>query len=506
MLTLPLIIAGNEILRDPVEAGTRFYPDYRYRVCQAGVLETAAAIGSARRAVQSGPMDGAGRAQALRKAADLFHWDQAVLEHTVRQTGMPIAQVQALLESIPVWFRAIPELYEKRFSGLAGLGEGLEEALGIGEGLLEFAFRLEGFCYAISPGNDPRAAALAAGNLAFLGLPFILRASQKDAVAPLVLRALLKAGFDPRACSLLYFDARQHPELHFRLLDACRVVWTFGPEDFVNQALRYERAGRRAVIELPKELTADGLARLVGQGNFGIEERRRDAFEGKLVLRHASGNCAVVLRDPLDPATKASLAAATGFPTGCTATRSAWLIGTESPFEELADYFSGLQVGDPLDGRTQVGKIDPKVLDHLESLVMAGGAALRLSGGKRLSQDQARPLLVSTRAVGEEEQALESLPRPALALLEGEIPAYVLAVHRCSTLESAVEALNRAAGAETRLAVSLQRFRREEWLPYVARLRAWTVLIDRPTTEVVPVYHEGNDYALLLKSRRLLVL
>lgn len=507
MLTLPLIIAGNEISRNPVEAGARFYPDYRYQVCSAGPLEAAAAMGSARRAAQAGAKPGAARrAKILRKAAELFRWNQVVLEHTVRQTGMPISQVQLLLETIPDWFRAIPELYEKRFPGLPGAGETLEGALATGEGLVEHSFQPEGFCYAITPGNDPRAAALAAGNLAFLGLPFILRASQKDAVAPLVLKALLEAGLEPLAGSLVYFDARLQPGLHFRLLDACRVVWTFGPETFVDQALRYEQLGRRAVVDVPEELSPADLAHQVAQGRYELEENRRDAFAGKLVLRHSAGNCAAILRGPLDEAMKASLAAAAGFPTGCTATRSAWLVESEDAFEELADYFAGLKVGDPLDCSTQVGLIDPQVLDHLEGLVKAGAAGLRLSGGERLSRHQARPLLVSDRTAGRDRAATEGPLQPAQTLLEGEMPAYVLSVRCCSSLETAAEALNRAAGKELRLAVSLQRFKREEWLPYAARLLAWTVLIDRPTTEVVPVYHEGNDYALLLRSRRLLVL
>jgi hypothetical protein len=110
----------------------------------------------------------------------------------------------------------------------------------------------QGFCYAITPGNDPRPAAIVAANLGYLGIPFILRASIRDAAAPLVIRALIAGGFDPRFCNLVYLD-RADPlskSNHTRMLAACSIIWTFGSPDSIDRTLRYRSTGRRVLLDL----------------------------------------------------------------------------------------------------------------------------------------------------------------------------------------------------------------------------------------------------------------
>jgi len=45
---------------------------------------------------------------------------------------------------------------------------------------------------------------------------------------------------------------------------------------------------------------------------------------------------------------------------------------------------------------------------------------------------------------------------------------------------------------------------RDQLSEAVLNLRAHTILIDRPTTSLLPAFHEGNDYTLLLSQAKLI--
>ena len=237
-MTTPTLIGGREIFGETFEAASPFYPDYTQPVSKASPLDVAAAIGCARQAQPGSP---ASRKDMLQRAADAFTWTEADLEHTVRMTGMPLQQVRAMYAEIPAWLRAVPQILEQRFPPYQDQNIYIDSLqAGVAARLLR---PVSGFCYAITPGNDPRACALLAANLGYLGIPFILRASSKDAAALPLVRALLAGGFDPNFCSLLYFEPGSVSPLHFKLLDACSVVWTFGPRWLVDSRLRYEPLG-----------------------------------------------------------------------------------------------------------------------------------------------------------------------------------------------------------------------------------------------------------------------
>ncbi|MEJ2710792.1 MAG: hypothetical protein P8074_24490 [Anaerolineales bacterium] len=332
-----------------------------------------------------------------------------------------------------------------------------------------------------------------------MGVPFILKASPKDAIAPRVVKALLSAGLDPSFCSLVYFegDTPQSANKHFKLVDACSLLWTFGPDEPVERLLRYEQGAPQAIIDLSgldlEQLDTKGLARAASERGFKIANERIDHFTGKQVLRHNSGNCAAIINGPVDEWLKSSLYEAINFPLGCTATKSMfWLQAPEDLLSNLQFFLAGLKVGDPLDAQTQIGYVHPRNLDYLQAKLERNRLRLRAFGGERLSPIQARPLLVASQ---------EELPD----FFADEIPAYVLAVQSCGDPRQAIERINHYTTREPRLAVSLYRFPEAERLAAMQELRAHTVLVDLPTSRVMPAFHEGNDYALSLSAGKLIM-
>lgn len=155
-------------------------------------------------------------------------------------------------------------------------------------------------------------------------------------------------------------------------------------------------------------------------------------------------------------------------------------------------------MGDPLDPTTEVGYIHPRTLDHLAEIAQRSRARARLAGGRRLSPHQAEPLLVTSQ---------DDLPD----LFAQEIPAYVLAVRECASAAAAAALANHFSPGQPRLAVSLLGMtgsdagQAERVEALAAQLNAHAILVDRPTSQVAPFFHEGNDYAASLTLGRLLV-
>lgn len=454
----PLIIQGRETLPNPFPGKSIFYYDYTYPIAQAGPLDIAQAIGATRQADRQTWSE---RRTQLHAAADAFSYGEKLLEHTIRITGAPRCVVASLLEDIPEWLCSVPKMLEARLNHTIGA----LPAQVVGENAVKHYAPLSGFCYAVTPGNDPRSTALVAANACALGLPFILAASPLDAVAPLVVRALIAAGFDPRFCQLIYFrrdsDAAR---THFHLVDAASAVWTFGPDESVDRTLRYEEKTDTRVV---------------------------DHFEGKRVLRHNSGNCAAISIGPVSQRMRTTLWKALDFPLGCTATKT--LLSVDAPpqtTQDLSEWFASKVVGDPLDPKTEIGYTHPHNIDLLEGMLEKCRLYGTVYGGERLNPYQSRPALIHLH---------EEYPD----LLRQEIPAHVLTLLHSQDVPEALAAINRHTGAEPRLAVSLLGVPEEHRREAIATLRTHAVLVDRPTSEVTPSCHEGNDYLDLLTEGRL---
>jgi Aldehyde dehydrogenase family len=457
----PLLLGGKEFRSNRFELISSFYPDYSFGISHPGPLEISRAIGAVRKAdVPVLPE----RIKLLQKFSEKFTFSEKDVEHCVRLTGMPIRLVRGLFDQIPSIIKEVSTQMGVRFRQLGVEKPQLAEPFG--KRVYRMLVPRPGFCYAITPGNDPRAAALVAANLAYLGIPFILRASIRDTAAQLVIKAMIAAGFDPRFCNLIYLDRNgpQAAESHARLATASSVIWTFGPAAVIEPTLRYQPSNQDSSVDL---------------------------FEGKTVLQHASGNCAAVTCGPLTDEGCRQLYASIGYPIVCTATKSVMVIDSESWIEQAAEYLHSLVIGDPLDPECQVGYIEPKYLDYLESLREKTNLWGTLYGGERISPFQAAPMLVAS-----EKEFPDFFAR--------EIPAYVLAARPCKDLDEAIQWINHYTGDEPRLAVSFLNFQRQHLGEKILSTRAHILLVGKPTTTLVPTFHEGNDYALLLSQDRYL--
>jgi acyl-CoA reductase-like NAD-dependent aldehyde dehydrogenase len=496
----PLIINGSEFIRTPFTVASPFYPGSTHQIASASVLDIASAIGSARSADRETITT---RTAYLHKAAQGFTYSQQTLEHAVHMTGMPIRYVEELFKQIPEIFKELPSSQSTRFHISRGDKPYMVEPLGAGR--FKVLQAIDGFCYAVAPGNDPRATALVAANLTFWGIPFILRASPRDAAAPLVIQSLLQSGIDPKFCSLIYLDpgSSETPEKHFKLVDASDSVWTFGPAHAIDPTLRFKSSGQRWVADLEDLIEAEGSSKAAEDNLPGPESEAvltglkkedvlHDHFQGKTILRHEAGNCAALAWGALDADRLEILSRSSGYAIICTAVKSLLAIDSPGCLEQLATFVPELRTGDPLDPATQVGYIQSRHLDRLEALVNTNRGRARFYGGKRLSPVQSEPLL----AVSEGD-----IP----AFFGQEIQAYVLAAANCRSLKEAATWLNRHQNPP-RLAVTLLNSPQESRLDALHMLKCHTLLIDKPTSIISAVLHEGNDYGLVLSNGRLLVI
>ena len=456
-------IDGKWVDRTTFSVQSIFYPNYSVRVSGVTLLDTARAIGAAR---STGRLGFTERLERLESAADAFQYTPEVLEHTAKMSGLPVKVVRGLLDEIPVWFRQVAVAWQARLGQFPASGAPAEVAA---LGAYKLLSPIDGYCYAVGPANDPRASALVAANCAAAGVPLIFKAAKHDAVAPLVMQSLLSAGFDPAAFSLLYFDNREPdaPQKHHKLVAGSSLVWTFGPVEDVDRALRYT-------------------------GDPHSPSGQIDLFSDRRVLRHANAACSTIISGALDAKMRKFLDDSLGFASGCTATRSAMAVASPAVPGQLDEYLASLKVGDPLEEETQVGYILPGNLDYLARLLRKHALSIKVSGGQRLSPMQMSPVLVT---------AAHDLPD----LFGAEIPAYFLAVRGCDSLEQAVERINANTQALPRLAVSFYNQPADQAAAFAGQIRAKTVLLDQPTTRVAPFLHEGNDYREWLCESKLLI-
>jgi acyl-CoA reductase-like NAD-dependent aldehyde dehydrogenase len=454
---LPLILSGGEITRSSFKLASPFYEEYVYQAAHAEQRDVSFAIGCARSA--SAPASLSDRQACLLRAASSFSYAQSDLEHCVRTTGMPIRLVEEFFKQIPDLLRSAGQGRRIHQEHTPSRAPNPVEVLGPGR--IKVLQAQPGFCYAITPGNDPRAAALVAGSLAYLGIPFILRASPRDPVPPLVVRALLDGGFDSKFASLLYLDphATDTPEKHFKLVDAASSIWTFGAASVIDPLLRFEENGA-------------------------------DHFAGKTVLRHSAGGCAGAAWGDFNETASAVLYRSIGFPAVCSAMKTIMVIDNPDWFVQAADWLKTLAAGDPLDPRTEIGYVNPRTLDRLEKITSINACWIKTCGGRRLSDQQAEPLLIFSESHVHD-------------FFSQDIPAYVLGVRHCRSMEEAASILNQST-ENTRLAVSLINSPPGVRLPALQRLDTYAVLIDLPTTHFSPLLHEGNDYLHQLSKARLL--
>jgi acyl-CoA reductase-like NAD-dependent aldehyde dehydrogenase len=492
-----LMIEGQSVARTTFKARSHFYETYSWEVSNATTLDLAKVVGAANRAPRPTLAE---RVGILERAAGLFACSEEHVEHAVRTTGMPISVIRAYIQEIPKFLLQVSAMHRARAGSV--VHDLPAQHLAPGVDLARDAE--DGFCYVVTPGNDPRVSAVVAANLVFTGMPFVIKASREDAFPPLLLRALHDAGLPSTFGSVVYFDI-DSPDAqtkHFKLVDAAAFVWVFGADDTVDRILRLENKEPRVMIDLSPYVEAGSestdlppaVRNKLESGGLRIDREPVvfDHFAGKTVLRHGSGNCATIVKGNLSQDMAATLYGSIRYAIGCNSTKSGIVVDGPGWIEEAKRYFASLVVGDPLREDTQIGFVEPNRLVALDALIARNRSHVVLHGGEAVSACQRRPLIIEVR-------------EPAPELLSTEISVYSLAVARAASIDEAVTTLNEAMKGVPRLAVSLLGLSAEEATIAASRIRSHAVTIDAPSSTIVPTCHEGNDYLMRLTRPKMIV-
>jgi len=456
-------VGGKEVLLSGKNflVESEFYPNYRINAPETGLFDIKTTVSKARSAIpECKNLSFDERVEILERASKMFSLNKEESEYVVKNTGMPISTVNELSLQIKEIYKRLPILIEGRIGSKHGkFGQVVSEELG----LFAFFEPINGFVYAVTPGNDIRVGGFIAAWLVSLGLPGVFKCSKNDILtAQKSVRVLTEAGYPEGALNVLCWDTSkpENSKLNFELADSAKAVWAYGDDNTVDTLLRFEEKENGLVV---------------------------DHFSDKIVLRHATGRSAAVCDNEIDVKKIADtiVESALMWPIGCNAMKMVFdaskqkkelLQILQEKFEEFGKY-----VGDPMDSKTKVGFVSQKLLNHvwgrLTDLKKIG--LIEMKTGEKKSEIQTTPLLLETRDKNSE-------------FLNTEFSLYVLTLKECSSFEEALAEVNESAGPLKRLAVSI--FSHDEEKILKSYTHAHHVGRMRHTTEIDLLFHEGNDY------------
>ncbi len=442
------------------EVASPFYPDYVTSVQDTGIFEIKSAISKSRNsAAVCNRLSFEQKKDILKNAAKALKFSAEDFEYVVKMTGMPLKSVGKYVSEIPHTLAGVPDSIENRIG--VKYGKIARHPIA-GSDMFKFLEPIDGFVYAVTPGNDPRVVSLVVSWLVTLGIPGVLKVSKNDMlISKKVVRAVLDSGYPPGGLNLLCWDTSKPGarKLNFDLVDASTAVWAFGDSVTVDNILRFEEVG----------------------GGHKI-----DHFSDKIVLRHGSGRAAAICDESINRGNAAGIIteSALNWPIGCNSLKA--VFDANDKHEELLgilhERFRKMVVGDPMDKKTDVGYANPKTLEYvfnkISQLKMIGLVDQRC--GELLSDVQSTPILLNTKDKYSN-------------FLSKEYPVYILAVKECASFNEAVDEVNESAGNSKRISVSV--FSEEEEKVLRTFLKAHHIKRFRPTTELDALFcHEGNDY------------
>ena len=463
IFTFSNYIGGKEVLLSGKNfvVENEFYPDYRVSAPEAGLFDAKTAVSKAKNAIQEcRKLAFAERVEILERAAEKFALNNKEAEYVVKSTGMPISVVKEMAGQISQMYRQLPILIEKRIGTKHGkFGQRISKEMD----LFAFFEPINGFVYAVTPGNDIRITSFIASWLVSLGLPGIFKCSKNDlAVAQKSIRVLTEAGYPDGALSVLCWDTnkKENSALNFELEDAAKAIWAYGDDFTVDSLLRFEEKANGQVV---------------------------DHFSDKIVLRHATGRSAGICDSEMNlkHAAQTIVESSLKWPIGCNSLKM--LFDASHQKQELMEILKekfeeiGKKTGNPMDSKTKVGLVSSKLLNHVWGRIsdLKKLGLLNIKTGEKKSEIQTTPILLETKDKNSE-------------FLSTEFSLYVLTSKECATFEEALNDANESAGPTKRLAVSI--FSHDEEKIMKGYTHAHHVRRIKHTTDIDLLFHEGNDY------------
>jgi acyl-CoA reductase-like NAD-dependent aldehyde dehydrogenase len=479
------------------EARSAFFPDYAVLATDSDERDLERAISMTKRGQQElAKLTFEDRERILKDASTRLKFDDADIAHCVQMMGMPWNSVKDYIKMIPFLMDGMPGTVRTMMDIIDGVPGYTHPAIpGV-----ELKVPHDGFVYGVIPSNDPRATLFVFSFLAVAGVPAVLKVSKNELpVAYKVVQAALDAGYPKEAVSVLTWDTRDTDRataLHFKLAkEAARTV-AFGSDDTIDNLLRYER---KNVIDPTR------LAQYQGQQ---VNQTLIDSLtenivvtdlEGRL-MRHTSGNCAMIVTESADPLKAAELImqSAYHYPISCKSLKALYAVGAAHDvlLKVLPDRVKGLLVGNPMTPGVEVGYVDKELLDQtlprMQELKGLGHADI-LAGGDRAGPYLASPLLVAAH-------------NPTSDGLLNEHSMYLCTMRRCDSLAQAVDECNLAATKQPRLSVSVvtgdSPQARAEARQYETRIKADLVHVNQVTNFLHGAIHQGYNYVHALCRTR----
>ncbi len=484
---------------------SQFYDDFFSLVADSDTLDVSIALSKVKNSWDDcQKISFKDRVNIIEKAAKNLNFSDDEIQSIVKIIGMPKTYISEQINQIPKIMVSFWKTITKRY-GFNYEQIGLDFIENESFHKIEFRKSIEGFVYAITPGNDPRITALVSTVLVLLGIPGIIKPSKTDNIIPIkVVKAIIDAGYPANGLSVLFFDSEnpKSKKLNFKICDEATVIWPFGDDNTINNLVRIENKTfldvdkfieDKKLLDIEKESQKfiKELEKLGDKLNNYILTQAIDHFGSKLVLKHKSGRCAGILDSDFDLnlAAKLIVESSMRYPIGCNSLKSVFV--ADAIFDKfvkiLSTEFNSLEkyTSDPLDRKTKVGYIDKKTLLFLEKRIdelKRLNLVSVLYPWKKINSVQFTPLLVSTNDVNSE-------------LLINEIPAYILCLIKVNSFEEAVAHINRLSKSNPKLAVSYFTNNSNHMKLHI---NAHHLKINYLTTDIDGIIHEGNDYIMQL--------
>lgn len=408
------------------------------------------------------------KGRILRSAAKRLSFSGEELSHLVEMQGMPVTQVRARVAYAGTLLSSMVEGGVMRHGVVDGrLGHCFQDGT-------EYRLAPQGIVSALIPPNDPAEAAYVMAHVVAAGAAIVLKPSQREPFAALkTAEVITDAGYTAGGINVVHWDSGA--PANGELLDAL-----------------LKRTDYR--IFMGDKVRADEL--LPREGNNCV---------------FSAGSSKAIVAEGVDIETVAGLLTqgALGWANNCVTTRTAVVVGEEQADDlsaKLKGLFEAKVVGSPFEERTEIGYIDPGVIDKIANVMTT---MREFQGAKvvlpltRVSSNQMGPVLVRL-----------SDNDPESPFATKELP-YCLAVVAVPSFQDAVSFIDRSArevGGGAFMAVSIYapfnsyaEFSRQRpvYAGLVDRMRTHMVFYNRPSLQLSPYLgHQGIDLTTFLTRSR----
>ncbi|MBW3003164.1 aldehyde dehydrogenase family protein [Candidatus Woesearchaeota archaeon] len=433
---------------------SQFY-DYRLILPNSSVVDLAAIVSPARTAGCE-RLAIEDRMRILKRAAAALEFSNEEVEHLVKMTGMPVANVKQRLGFSRKLLDCVPDCIEERIGNLHGLA-----ARKINGSGLEMYLSPEGLICAFVPPNDPAESAFILAHTVMAGGSIIIKPSSLEPYLSVKFAKLLtECGYPKHGINVVHWNTsdEKRASMGHELVKRC-----------YNRIVMGDRQTAEKLLEVYDE-----------NGNL---IRGNDCI-------YCAGNSKWILDKGLDYEDMAAKIAhaVLDWPTDCITPRTVFVVGDETKLlEHLVTEFEKRRCGDPLDSKTQIGYVDHQTIQDAMRNIKTGKELNSIDvvlNGRIVRRNQMTP---SIYVVHEHDSQF----------LRNETP-YMLSIVKVPDFETAVNFLNNVYDDGTKImAVSVfsgTDYKGFEHKEALHRIKAHMKFYNKSSMELDPVLSHQDVY------------